>query len=88
MLFRYRPRQTWMPFSMPRPVTQQERYNLQLQAQYDATKRTMPVAPQTGERDVATALRDLADLRASGALSDTEFEHAKAAVLAGQPEDE
>ena len=87
MLFRYRPRQTWMPFRVPRPITQQERYNLQLQAQYDATKRTTPAAPQTGERDVAAALRDLADLRASAALTDAEFEQAKAAVLAGRPED-
>jgi Short C-terminal domain len=87
MLFRYRPRQTWMPFRVPRPMTQQEHYNLQLQQQYDATKRSTPTAPQTGERDVAAALKDLADLRASGALSDAEFEHAKAAVLGDPPED-
>ncbi len=88
MLFRYRPRQTWMPFRVPRPITQQERYNLQLQQQYDATKRTTPAAPQAGERDVAAALKDLADLRASGALSDAEFEHGKAAVLGGRSEGE
>ena len=87
MLFRYRPRQTWLPFRMPRPVTQQERYNLQLQQQYEATKRTTPAAPQTGERDVVAALKDLAALRTSGALTDTEFEHAKAAVLGGRSED-
>ena len=87
-MFRYRPRQTWLPFRMPRSVTQQERYNLQLQEQYDATKRRTPAAPQAGERDVVTALKDLAALRASGALSDAEFEHAKAAVLGGRRGDE
>jgi hypothetical protein len=45
MLFLYRPRQTWMPFRVPRPQTQQEAYNLQLQQQFDASRRVAPYAP-------------------------------------------
>jgi hypothetical protein len=38
MLFLYRPRQTWMPYRMPREPTQQAAYNRQLQASYAATR--------------------------------------------------
>ena len=50
MLFLYRPRQTWMPYRVPRPRTQQEAYNLQLQQRFGATRRVAPyVPPKAGE---------------------------------------
>jgi hypothetical protein len=40
-----------MPFAMPRPVTEQERYNLQLQQQFEATRRTQAAPPSGEARD-------------------------------------
>ena len=83
MLFLYRPRQTWMPYRALRPPTQQQRYNRQLQDQFDATRRVP--APMVGapdpRRDTVTALKELAELRASGMIDDAEFAVAKAKVL-------
>jgi hypothetical protein len=42
MLFLYRPRQTWMPFRVPRPYTEQQAYNMQLQQRFDASRRVPP----------------------------------------------
>ena len=39
MLFLYRPRQTYMPYRRPRPRTDQDRYNYQLQQRYAATRQ-------------------------------------------------
>ena len=85
MLFLYRPRQTWMPYRVPRPPTQQEMYNRQLQDRFDATRRVP--APTIGtpdpRPDTVTALKELAELRASGMIDDAEFAAAKAKVLDG-----
>jgi Short C-terminal domain len=92
MLFLYRPRQTWMPYRMPREPTQQAAYNRQLQASYAATRRVPPAPPgpqpdpAPPPRDRIADLKDLADLHASGMLSDTEFTAAKAKLLgSGDP---
>ena len=42
MLFLYRPRETWMPFALPRNRTEQAAYNRQLQQQFDSTRRVAP----------------------------------------------
>jgi len=44
MLFLYRPPQTYLPYRPPRPRTQQDAYNRQLQQQFAATRR-VPVTP-------------------------------------------
>ena len=36
MLFLYRPRQTWMPYRLPRNTTDQAAYNRRLQERFDA----------------------------------------------------
>jgi Short C-terminal domain len=82
MLFLYRPRQTWMPFSMPRNRTEQAAYNRQLQQQFQSTRRVAPAVPTVVERDPIVDLKELAELHASGALSDAEFHTAKAKLLA------
>ena len=79
MLFLYRPRQTWMPYRRPRPYTQQDAYNLQLQQQFQASHRVPPPQPSAGPP--IQALKDLAELHESGALSDDEFAAAKARLL-------
>jgi hypothetical protein len=81
MLFLYRPRQTWMPFSLPRNRTQQAAYNRQLQARFESSHRVAPAVPSPA-RDPIAELRELAALHASGALTDAEFSAAKARVLA------
>ena len=95
MLFLYRPRQTWMPYRLPRQRTDQAAYNRQLQEKFGATRRVQsPVSPANaastlapGEaaaasaQDVAARLKELAQLHAGGALSDDEFAAAKARVL-------
>jgi Short C-terminal domain len=91
MLFLYRPRQTWMPYRMPRQPTQQAAYNRQLQDSYAATRR---VAPSPIGAEVASAggsaalppdpladLKELAELHKSGVLTDAEFTAAKAKLL-------
>jgi Short C-terminal domain len=81
MLFLYRPRQTWMPFSMPRNRTEQAAYNRQLQQRFQSTRRVAPAVPTVAERDPIVDLKELAELHASGALSDAEFHTAKAKLL-------
>jgi hypothetical protein len=97
MLFLYRPRQTWMPYRLPRQGTEQAAYNRELQEKFGATRRVPSAvpAPDAGSalgpggaavaagQDVAARLRELAQLHASGALSDDEFASAKAKVLDG-----
>jgi hypothetical protein len=90
MLFLYRPRQTWMPFGLPRGRTDQAAYNRRLQDKFQATRRvpvTAPAAaPRAPERDVVADLRGLSELRAAGALSEDEFAAAKARLLGTAPE--
>jgi len=80
MLFLYRPRETWMPFALPRNRTEQAAYNRQLQAKFEATRRVEPPAPSPA-RDPVAALKDLAELRRAGLLTDAEFASAKAKLL-------
>jgi len=81
VLFRYRPRETWMPFSLPRNPTEQAGYNYQLQQRFESTRRAAPAAaPAPG--DPIADLSNLAALHASGALTDAEFATAKSKLLA------
>jgi len=75
MLFLYRPRQTWMPYRMPRKVSQQDEYNYRLQQQFQATRRVPPAAPAPATDSTETKL---AELHAAGVLTDSEFAAAKA----------
>jgi len=79
VLFLYRPRQTWMPFSLPRNRTEQAAYNRQLQQRFDTTRRVAPAAP----RDPIADLKQLGELHQTGVLTDQEFADAKAKLLAG-----
>jgi surfactin synthase thioesterase subunit len=87
VLFLYRPRQTWMPYRLPREPTQQDVYNRQLQESFAATRRVAPPRPTSEtaaparDRDLIADLKELAQLHASGVLSDAEFAAAKAKVL-------
>jgi hypothetical protein len=81
MLFLYRPRQTWMPFRVPREPTQQEAYNRQMQDSFAATRRVTPAPAGGTAPDPLTALKDLAQLHTSGALTDAEFAAAKTKLL-------
>jgi hypothetical protein len=83
MLFLYRPRQTWMPYRLPRSRTQQAAYNRQLQQRFSSTRRVAPAVPAAVERDPVAQLKDLAELHRSGAVTEGEFEAAKAKLLAG-----
>ena len=85
MLFLHRPRQTWMPYGLPRNRTQQAAYNRQLQQKFDSTRRVPPPvpAPPAPPRDPVRDLRELAELHRGGVLSDAEFAAAKAKLLAG-----
>ena len=82
MLFLYRPRETWMPFARPRGRTEQAAYNQQLQQKFESTRRVAPAVPTTTSRDPIADLERLAALHDSGVLTDSEFEMAKAKVLA------
>jgi putative oligomerization/nucleic acid binding protein len=79
VLFLYRPRQTWMPFSLPRNRTEQAAYNRRLQQRFDTTRRVAPAAP----RDPIADLKQLGELHQTGVLTDQEFADAKAKLLAG-----
>ncbi len=101
MLFLYRPRQTWMPYRLPRQPAQQAAYNRHLQDEFGATRRvpismpapdepaepSSPRAPSTSPLSVTERLKELAQLHADGALSDEEFTAAKAKVLASTSAD-
>jgi hypothetical protein len=84
MLFLYRPRQTWMPYRLPRNLTQQGAYNRDMQERYAATRRVPPAAPEPAPDPVAR-LKELAQLHEAGALTEDEFTAAKAKVLGGAP---
>jgi hypothetical protein len=82
VLFLLRPRQTYMPFAVPRERTQQDVYNRQLQDAYASTRRVAPGAPaSTPRRDPFADLKELAQLHQSGVLTDAEFATAKARIL-------
>jgi hypothetical protein len=83
VLFLLRPRQTYMPFAIPRERTQQDMYNRQLQDAYASTRRVAPPAPAalTPPRDPYADLKELAQLHREGVLTDEEFATAKAKIL-------
>jgi hypothetical protein len=84
MLFLLRPRQTYMPYGLPRDPEGTETWNEQLQKAYSSTRRVAaptPAADKAASRDVVAELKDLGALHASGALTDEEFATAKATVL-------
>jgi hypothetical protein len=87
MLFLYRPRQTWMPFRRPRPRTEQDKYNWQLQQQYQATQQVPSYTPDApapaAASDPIARLEQLGQLHESGALTDAEFAALKAKILDG-----
>ena len=91
MLFLLRPRQTYMPYALPRDRENTETWNEQLHEAYSSTRRVAPPAlgrnPGSGgeaPRDVVGALKDLGALHESGALTDDEFATAKATLLSPQ----
>jgi hypothetical protein len=81
VLFLYRPRQTWMPYRLPRNRSQQAAYNRQLQDRFASTHRVAPAQP-AAQHDPLDQLKELGELHRSGVLTDAEFEAAKAKLLA------
>jgi len=84
MLFLLRPRQTRMPYGLPRDPVQQDAHNQQLREAYASTRRVAvhtPTTPGVSPRNAVADLNDLAQLHRSGALTDAEFATAKARVL-------
>lgn len=92
MLFLYRPRQSWMPYGLPRAPTDNDAYRRRLQTSFEATRRVAPPRPApdatapSSSTDPVARLKELAELHATGMLSDSEFATAKAKVL-GPTED-
>ena len=85
MIFLLRPPQTYMPYGLARPRPQEDRWNNQIQQAYGATQRVAPYDPNAEpapRTDTVGRLKELAELRTSGVLTDAEFETAKAKVLA------
>jgi hypothetical protein len=80
MLFLYRPRQTWMPFVLPRNRTDQAAYNRQLQERFQATRR-VPAPTPAPDHDPVADLKTLVALHESGGLTDAEFSAAKSQLL-------
>ncbi|HEX3334056.1 MAG TPA: SHOCT domain-containing protein [Acidimicrobiales bacterium] len=91
MIFLLRPPQTYMPYWLPRDPPSRAGWDDQLQKAYSSTRRVAPARPNpnpdpgaaASPRDLVAALKDLGALRESGALSDEEFETAKAKLLSG-----
>jgi hypothetical protein len=88
MLFLLRPRQTYMPYALPRDPKGSETWNEELHRAYSSTRRVAAPAlsrdPGSGTgppRDVVAALKELGALHESGALTDDEFATAKATLL-------
>jgi len=79
VLFLYRPRQTWMPYRLPRNLVAQTAYNRSLQDRFDATRRV--AAPAPARTDPLDQVRALAELHAAGTLTDEEFAAAKSRAL-------
>jgi hypothetical protein len=85
VLFLYRPRQSWMPYTLPRDRTQQAAYNRRLQEQFESTRRVRPVprvnAADASPGDTVGALEKLVQLRSAGVVDDAEFAVVKAKIL-------
>jgi hypothetical protein len=80
MLFLLRPRQTYMPYALPRDPRQLAERNQLHQQAYDSTRRLPPPQPSAAP-DVVTQLKDLAALHDAGKVSDEEFAALKAKLL-------
>ena len=86
MLFLLRPPQTYLPYWLPRDPASRAVRDRQLQKAYSSTRRVPPAAPSpdpAAPGDLVRALRDLGALHQSGALSQEEFQAAKAKLLNG-----
>lgn len=82
MLFLLRPRQTYMPYALPRSQTEQAAYHRELEQIYDSSRRVGPPGtPASEASDLASRLRELGELHGAGALSDEEFAAAKGKLL-------
>ena len=82
MLFLLRPRQTWMPYAVPRSREQQALHNQQLHEAYLSTRRVAPATPTPPVRpDMLAQLKELAQLHEAGSLTATEFSAAKSKIL-------
>jgi hypothetical protein len=86
MLFLLRPRQTYMPYALPRNRLEHEASYRELEQAYASTRGTPPPDPAAAAAaagaDLPARLRELGELHRSGALSDDEFVAAKAKLLA------
>ena len=71
-----------MPFWRTKPRTKEEAYFLDLQRKFDGQPPPAASAP-TDVRDPAEQLAELSELHRTGALTDQEFEAAKAKLVAG-----
>jgi hypothetical protein len=82
VLFLLRPRQTWMPYALPREPQQQTVQQAELDRAYASTRRLPPASPSPSPSgDVVDRLKELAALHDAGALSDAEFATSKAKLL-------
>jgi hypothetical protein len=82
VLFLLRPRQTYLPYALPRDPKQMAERNQLHQAAYDSTRRLPPPEPSAAP-DLVAQLKDLAALHDAGKLSDDEFAAMKARLLDG-----
>ena len=80
MLFLLRPRQTYMPYALPRDPQQQAVRNQQHQQAYADTRR-LPASQPSPAPDLVTQLKDLAAMRDEGTITDDEFATLKAKLL-------
>ena len=70
MLFLYRPRETWMPFTLPRQRTDQAAYNRSLQREFESARLTPAVELPEAEGPPPAQIRaDLDALLEAGALT-------------------
>jgi hypothetical protein len=82
VLFLLRPRQTWMPYAVPRSREQQALHNQQLHEAYLSTRRVATPTPTPPVRpDMLAQLKELAQLHEAGSLTATEFSTAKSKIL-------
>ena len=76
-----------MPYSMPRRRTQQDEYRWELREKaYNSTRRVAPYEPDPAASpgDAVSALKEVAEMHRTGALSDAEFAAAKAQILGSE----
>ena len=73
MLFLYRPRETWMPFTLPRQRTDQAAYNRSLQREFESARHAPAVGLPEAEGPPPDQIRaDLDALLEAGALTTDE----------------